>query len=59
MCKIPCTFRLQFIGETKESSGDPSLEHQAAVRWGELEKKAVAEHAWTEYTVQPGMRHLS
>ena len=32
----------------KESFGHPLKEHQAATRRGEVEKSAIAEHAWAE-----------
>ena len=47
--KIPCTCGLQYIGETKRALETRFKEHQAATRRGELEKSAIAEHAWTEH----------
>ena len=44
---IPCCCGLEYIGETKRALETRIGEHQAAVRRGETEKSAVADHAWT------------
>ena len=44
---IPCSCGLEYIGETKRALETRIGEHQAAVRRGETEKSAVADHAWT------------
>ena len=44
---IPCSCGLEYIGETKRALETRIGEHQAAVRRGEPEKLAVADHAWT------------
>ena len=36
------------IGETKRALGTRLKEHQAVTRRGEVEKSAIAEHAWAE-----------
>ena len=38
----------KYIEETKRTLNTKLSEHQAAARRGELEKSAIAEHAWTE-----------
>ena len=45
---IDCSCGKKYIGETKRTLNTRLSEHQAAARRGELEKSAVAEHAWTE-----------
>ena len=44
---IPCSCGLKYIGETKRALETRIGEHQAAVRRGETEKSAVADHACT------------
>ena len=44
---IPCSCGLEYIGETKRALETRICEHQAAVRRGETEKSAIADHAWT------------
>ena len=44
---IPCSCGLEYIGEPKRALETRIGEHQAAVRRGETEKSAVADHAWT------------
>ena len=46
--RIPCSCGLTYIGETKRSLETRLKEHQAACRRGEMEKSAIAEHAWTK-----------
>ena len=46
--KIPCSCNLAYIRETKRYLGTWLKEHQAATRRGEVEKSAIAEHAWKE-----------
>ena len=46
--KIPCSCGKEYIGETKRALGTCLKEHQAATRRGEVEKSAIAEHAWAE-----------
>ena len=46
--KVPCSCGKKYIGETKRAFGTHSKEHQAATRRGEVEKSAIAEHAWAE-----------
>ena len=46
--RIPCSCGLAYIGKTKRSLETRLKEHQAACRWGEMEKSAIAEHAWTK-----------
>ena len=38
----------EYIGETKRALGTRIKEHQSATRKREIEKSAIAEHAWTE-----------
>ena len=45
---IPCSCGFEYIGETKRALETRIGEHQAAVRRGETEKSAVADHAWTK-----------
>ena len=45
--KIPCECGQDYIGEPKRVLGTHLKEHQAAMRRGETEKSAIAEHAWT------------
>ena len=44
--EIPCSCGCTYIGETKRALETRLREHQAATRCGELEKLAIAEHAW-------------
>ena len=44
-----------YIGETKRALEVHIKEHQTATRRGELEKSAIAEHAWTTITKYCGM----
>ena len=47
---IPCSScSMQYIGETRRALETRLKEHQAATRRGELERSALAEHAWTEH----------
>ena len=46
--RIPCSCGLAYIGETKRSLETRLKKHQAACRRGEMEKSAIAEHAWTK-----------
>ena len=46
--KIPCSCGKEYIGETKRALGTRLKEHQAASGRGEVEKSAIAEHAWAE-----------
>ena len=46
--KIPCSCGKEYIGETKRMLETRLKEHKAATRRGEIEKSAVAEHAWKE-----------
>ena len=46
---IPCSCGMQYIGETRRALETRLKEHQAATRRGELERSALAEHAWTEH----------
>ena len=55
---IPCSCGLNCIGETKRALETRRNEHKAAIRWGEVEKSAIAEHAWTEHH-RPDWDHTS
>ena len=46
--RVPCSCGKEYIGETKRALGTRIKEHQSATRKGEIEKSAIAEHAWTE-----------
>ena len=46
--KAPCSYGKEYIGEIKTALGTCIKEHQSATRKGEIEKSAIAEHAWTE-----------
>ena len=46
--RIPSSCGLAYIGETKRSLKMHLKEHQAVCRQGEMEKSAIAEHAWTK-----------
>ena len=45
--KIPCSCGKVYLGETKRRLETRLKEHKDACRRGELEKSAIAEHAWT------------
>ena len=44
--EVPCSCGMSYIGETKRCLETRLKEHQAATRRGEIEKSAIAEHAW-------------
>ena len=46
MYQIPCSCGNVYIGETKRALETRIKEHRAATRRGEMEKSAIAEHAW-------------
>ena len=46
--RILCSCGKEYIGETKRALGTCLKKHQAATRGGEIEKSAIAEHAWAE-----------
>ena len=46
--RVPCSCGKEYIGETKRALGTRIKEHQSATRKGEIEKSAIAEHAWTK-----------
>ena len=45
--KIPCSCGKVYLGETRRRLETRLKEHKDACRRGELEKSAIAEHAWT------------
>ena len=47
--QVPCTCGRVYIGETKRALEVRIKEHQAATRRGELEKSAIAKHAWNHH----------
>ena len=46
--EVPCSCGKVYIGETKRTLETRMKEHRAAARLGQLEKSAVAEHAWQD-----------
>ena len=46
--EVPCSCGKVYIGETKRFLKTRMKEHRAAARLGQLEKSAVAEHAWQD-----------
>ena len=46
--EVPCSCGKVYIGETKRTLETRMKEHHAAARLGQLEKSAVAEHAWQD-----------
>ena len=46
--RIPCSCGKEYIGETKRALGTHLKEHQTATRRVEVERSAIAEHAWEE-----------
>ena len=47
--EIPCSYGQKYIEETKRTLEMHLKEHEAAMRRGETEKSAVAEHAWLKH----------
>ena len=47
--QVPCSCGHVYIGETKRALETRMKEHKAATRRGELEKSAIAEHAWNHH----------
>ena len=47
--QVPCSCGRVYIGETKRALETHIKEHKAATRRGELEKSAIAEHAWSHH----------
>ena len=45
--KTPCSCGIEYIGETRNLE-TCLKEHQEATRQGEIEKSAIAEHAWAK-----------
>ena len=44
--RVPCGYGMEYIGEAKRTLATRLKEHQSATRRGEVEKSAIAEHAW-------------
>ena len=51
--EIPCSSGQKYIGKTKRALETRIKEHQAATRRGEIEKSAMAEHAWSQHHQPP------
>ena len=47
--QAPCSCGCVYIGETKTALETRMKEHKVATRRGELEKSAIAEHAWNHH----------
>ena len=47
--EIPCSCGQRYIGETKRVLGTGLKEHQGDTRRGQIEKSAIAEHAWSQH----------
>ena len=48
MYSIPCNHGLKYVGKTKGSLETHHKERQTATRQGEMNKLAIAKHAWEE-----------
>ena len=47
--QVPCSCSSIYIGKTKRTLETRIKEHMAAIRQGEMEKSAIAEHAWSQH----------